>query len=213
MDRLRLIVGLGAALWLGAGLAVAKPKGTVVTERDVLTCNGSNGSTSEQQIAACTKLLSSGKIKHPHEGDFYAMRAAAYFALKQHDKALADLNKALTYRQTQEIYFQRALLHITMKNPDGAKADLAQVMKLKPEFAPAYFMRGLIAYDAGDYKEAVTYFDGAVQRMPTYYQALYARGVAKKKAGDEKGGEKDIKDAKGMSSHVEGDMEKLGFKP
>lgn len=207
----RLVVCAGALL-LAGGLADAKPKGTSVTERDVLTCNGSNGSKAQEQIAACTKLLNSGKIKSPHEGDFYAMRASAHFALEQREKALADLNKALTYRQVPEIYFQRALLHIAMKNADSAKNDLAQVMKLKPDFAPAYFMRGLIAYDAGDYAEAVTHFDGAVNRLPTYYQAIYARGVAKKKAGDEKGGEKDVRDAKGMSQHVEADMEKLGFK-
>ena len=74
-------------------------------------------------------------------------------------------------------------------------------------------MRGLIAYEAGEYEQATTYFDGAVQRLPTYYQALYARGVAKKKAGDESGGEQDVKAAMGMSKHVEGDMQKLGFLP
>ena len=190
----------------------AKAKGTVVTEQDVLTCNGSNGSTSEEQVGACTKLLGSGKIKPPHEGDFYAMRAAAYFAMRNHEKALADLNKAVTFRQTPEIYFQRAMLHMAMQNSASAKTDLAQVMKMKPTFAPAYFMRGVIAYEAAEYAQAVTYFDGAVQRLPTYYQAIYARGVAKAKAGDQEAGAMDIKIAKGMSDKVEADMEKLGLR-
>lgn len=198
------------ALTLAGAPAWAKVKGTSVTEKDVLTCNGSNGSNAEQQIAACTKVINSGKIKHPYQGDFYAMRAAAYFALKAHDKALSDLNKALTYRQTPEIYFQRALLHMAMQNPDPAKADLGQVMKMKPTFAPAYFMRGMVAFDAAEFAEAISYFDGAVQRLPTYYQAIYARGVAKTKAGDQDGGAKDIKTAKGMSDRVEADMQELG---
>lgn len=210
MGRWWFLLLTGALAFAGAD-GWAKPKGASVTEQDVLTCNGSNGSTSEQQVAACTKVLNSGKIKHPHEGDFYAMRAAAYFALKDHDKALADLNRGLTFRQTPEIYFQRALLYMAMQNADSAKADLAQVMKIKPTFAPAYFMRGLVAYEAADYAEAVTYFDGAVQRLPTYYQAIYARGVAKAKAGDQDGSAKDIKVAKGMSDKVEADMEKLGL--
>lgn len=210
MGRWWLMV-LTVALAFGGSDGWAKTKGTTVTEQDVLTCNGSNGSTSEQQVAACTKLLNSGKIKHPHEGDFYAMRAAAYFALKDHDKALSDLNRAATFRQTPEIYFQRALLHMAMQNGESAKTDLTQVMKIKPTFAPAYFMRGLVAYEAENYAEAVTYFDGAVQRLPTYYQAIYARGVAKAKAGDQDGSAKDIKVAKGMSDKVEADMEKLGL--
>lgn len=210
MGRWWFLLLTGALAFAGADVW-AKSKGASVTEQDVLTCNGSNGSTSEQQVAACTKVLNSGKIKHPHEGDFYAMRAAAYFALKDHDKALADLNRGLTFRQTPEIYFQRALLYMAMQNADSAKVDLAQVMKIKPTFAPAYFMRGLVAYEAADYAEAVTYFDGAVQRLPTYYQAIYARGVAKAKTGDQDGSAKDIKMAKGMSDKVEADMEKLGL--
>ncbi len=210
MGRLWLLVLTGALAFASTD-GWAKTKGTTVTEQDVLTCNGSNGSTSQQQVSACTKLLTSGKIKPPHEGDFYAMRAAAYFALKAHDKALIDLNKAVTFRQTPEIYFQRALLHMAMQNTDAAKTDLAQVMKLKPTFAPAYFMRGLMAYEAADYAEAVSFFDGAVQRLPTYYQAIYARGVAKAKAGDQDGSAKDIKVAKGMSDQVQADMEKLGL--
>lgn len=202
---------LWCAIVLMLGLAPASAKGVAITERDVLACNGSNGSTPQQQVAACSKVLSSGKIKAPHEGDFFAMRAAAHFALKAYDKALADLNKAVSYRQTPEIYFQRALLHIAMTNADLASADLAQVMKLKPTFAPAYFMRGLVAYNAGEYKEAAGYFDSAVQRLPTYYQAIYARGVAKTKAGDESAGAKDIREAKGMSDKVAKDLEELGI--
>jgi tetratricopeptide (TPR) repeat protein len=206
----RFVFACAGMLALAAG--VAEAKGVVVTERDVLACNGTSGSGPEEQVVACTKLLNSGKIKHPHESDFYAMRAGAYFVLKRHSEALADLNKALTFQASPEIYFQRALVYMAMENTDGAKADLAQVIKLKPDFAPSYFMRGLIAYDAGEYSEAVKDFDAAVQRLPTYYQAIYARGVAKTKAGDASGGEKDVKDARGMSQHVESDMEKLGFK-
>lgn len=210
MGRFWLLVGVIALAFLST-TGWAKTKGGTVTEQDVLTCNGSNGSTPELQIAACTKVLNSGKIKPPHEGDFYAMRAAAYFAMKAHDKALSDLNKAVTFRQTPEIYFQRGLLHMAMQNADAAKTDLAQVMKMKPTFAPAYFMRGLVAYEAAEYAEAVTYFDGAVQRLPTYYQAIFARGVAKTKAGDQEGGAKDIKTAKGMSDKVEADLKELGL--
>jgi tetratricopeptide (TPR) repeat protein len=215
MRRVAAIAAAAAlALTMGTAVSTAKPKAksSPVTERDVQACIGANGSTPQQQIAACTKLLNSGKIKPPYEGDYHALRAAAYFALKQYDKAIADLNKGLSIRTTPEIYFQRALVHMAMQNIEPAKADLAQVMKLKPDFPPSYFYRGLIAYEAAEYTEAVKYFDSAVQRLPTYYQAIYARGVAKKKAGDDSGGDKDVREARGMSGHVEKDMEKLGLK-
>lgn len=215
MRRVAVMAAAAAlALTMGTAVTIAKPKakGASVSERDVQTCIGANGSTPQQQIAACTKLLNSGKIKPTYEGDYFALRAAAYFALKQHDKAMADLNKGLSIRATPEIHFQRALVHMAMQNVEPAKADLAQVMKLKPDFPPSYFYRGLIAYEATEYSEAVKYFDGAVQRLPTYYQAIYARGVAKKKAGDDSGGDRDLREARGMSAHVEKDMARLGLK-
>jgi len=205
------VVVATVAVVLAIGSANAKTKGAL-TEQDVLACIGSNGSTAKEQVAACTKVIESGKIKPPHEGDYYATRAAAYSTLGQNDEALADLRKALTYRQVPEIYFQRALLYMSMKKGTEADADLVQVAKLKPDFPASYFMRGLIAFDGGRFDDAVGLFDEAVKRQPTYYQAIYARGVAKKKAGDDKGGDADVKQAKGMSKHVEGDMEKLGLK-
>ena len=45
------------------------------------------------------------------------------------------------------------------------------------------------------------------------YVAIFARGVTKKKLGDVDGGEKDIKEARGMSPHVDKDLEGFGLRP
>lgn len=208
---------LVAAVALGfvSGVAVAGPakagKTGDVTQQDVRTCMGVNGAEPADQIKACTKIIGSGKVKAPHLGDYYATRAAAYLASRQPAKAVADLDKALSIRQAPEFYVQRGLAHMTMRNWALAKADLDRAIKLKPDFAPAYMMRGLVSFQAEEYKEALTFFDDAVRRVPTYYQALYARGVAKKKTGDDSGGDKDIKDARGMRPKVDEEMKKFGI--
>ncbi|MBL8780764.1 MAG: tetratricopeptide repeat protein [Alphaproteobacteria bacterium] len=191
----------------------AKPKPGQLTTADLSTCMGLNNATPRDQVPACTKIINSGDVKHPHLGDYYATRGGAYFALKQFDKALADLDKALSIRKAPEFYFQRALVRLARNENEPAKADLAEVIKLKPEFSASYMMRGLIAYRAGEYAEAVTYFDSAVKRVPTYYQAIFARGVSKKKSGDDSGGDADLKTARGMRSGVDKDLEKLGVTP
>lgn len=211
-------IGVCGALALSVGSAQAKPKpkpaaGTQITQNDVRICMGVDGSTPDDQIPACTKIINSGKVKAPHTGDFYATRAAAYFAKNQLDKAMADLNKAITIRQAPEFYFQRGMVNMSMRNLDAAKSDLGQVMKLKPEFSPPYLMRGLISYNLAEYAEALTFFDGALQRNPTYYQALFARGVTKKKLGQDSAGEKDIADARGMSNKVDDIMKGMGVRP
>lgn len=210
------VAAVGAALALASAPALAKTKANPkiqLTERDVLTCIGTNGSGPKDQIVACTKIINSGGIKPPHEGDYYGTRGAAYFALGQLNEALADLNKALTYLQNPELYYQRALILMAMGQSDKAKADLDQVAKAKPTYAPTYLMRGLIAYQAGAFPEAVKHLDDAIQRQPTYYVAMFVRGVAKKKAGDEDGAADDMKAARGMSVHAEEDAAKLGVTP
>lgn len=211
--RALFALGIGIAIAFAPYAAMAKPKatkGVQITQQDLRSCLGVDGSDTKGQIASCTKIINSGKVPAQHLGDYYATRGAAYLASQQPDKALADFNKALTVRPAAEFYLQRGLVHMTKRSFDLAKADLDQAIKLKPNFAPGYLMRGLAAFQAGDYKDSLTFFDDAVKRVPTYYQALYARGVAKKKTGDDSGGDKDIKDARGMRPKVDEEMKKFG---
>lgn len=218
MRRLLAAVAL-AGLVLAHGVAEAKEKpkskptgqGSALTLMDVNSCLGLNNATPAEQVAACTKVLKSGKVKKGFDGEYYASRAAAYTMLREYDKALADLNKALETRQTVEIYFQRAILYAGLQNSEASKKDFDQVLKMKPGFAAAHLMRGSIAYREGDFKAALTDFDAAVKSSPKYAQALYARGLAKKKTGDESGGEKDLAEARGISTNVEADVKKIGL--
>jgi tetratricopeptide (TPR) repeat protein len=214
----RLLIAAAAAVTLAAvpWPADAKPKakpGTQLTQNDLRVCMGVDGSTPEQQIPVCTKIINSGLVKHPHTGDYYATRGAAYFAAGQLENAMADLNKAISIRQAPEFYFQRGMLYMALSDVSGAKTDFDEVIKLRPAFAPPYFMRGVVAYVSADYAEAQSFFDATVKRVPTHYKALYGRGVVKKKLGDTTGGNKDMSDARGMSDRVEKEMAELGIKP
>ena len=210
-----LALMLLGALTAGPGLAkqTARPSSTTVTLDDVRVCKGLSGSSPQEQIPACTKIINSGKIHHPHEGDYYATRGAAYYTSKQYYAALADYSKALTFEQKPEFYFQRALVLLAKNQIDKAKADLAEVARIKPYFPPTYFIRGLIYYHAADYKNALDDFNAAVQRNPSYYQAIFARGAAKSRLGDNSGSEDDLKQARGMRAHLDDDMQKLGVVP
>jgi tetratricopeptide (TPR) repeat protein len=212
----RLLAGAVAATAIALSLAPADAKTKAatgaLTQTDLRKCMGVDGSSHDEQIAACTKIIKSGKVKPPHHGDYYATRGSAYFAKGDLNNALSDMNTAIGIRKAAEFSFQRGLIHMARKNLESAKADMADVIKLKPAFAPAYFMTGLIAYTSADYQDALTNFDSAVQRRPTYFQAIYARGATKKKLGDESGAKKDVAEAVGMSPKVQEEMEKLGLK-
>lgn len=214
----RLLAGFalaGLVFALGAAEAKEKPKsrstGSALTLNDVNSCLGLNNSAPDEQVASCTKVLKSGQVKKGFDGEYYAARGAAYTMMREYDKALADLNKALETRQTVEIYFQRAILYAGLGNSEPSRKDFDQVLKMKPGFAAAHLMRGTLSYRGGDFAAALADFDAAVKSSPKYAQALFARGLAKKKTGDESGGEKDIKEARGISANVEADVKKIGL--
>lgn len=188
-------------------------RGVRVTEQDLRICMGFAGASPANQVPVCTKILQSGKVKAPHHADYHAYRAGAYLALKKSAAALDDMNKAIAAFDKPEFRFQRALVHMARGSMDEALVDLDSVVRLKADFAPAYFMRGAIAFRRKDFKLAVQEFDEAADRLPSYYQAIYARGVAKSRSGDTSGGEADMKAARGMSSRVAEDMALMDIRP
>ena len=203
--------GLAIAPALAASKPPVKPKPGQLTTADLRTCMGLNNATPEEQIPACTKIIKSGDVKRPYEGDYYATRGAAYLAIGKLNEALGDLNKAISIRPAPEFYFQRGLIRLGRTEVDEAKSDFDQTIKLKPKFGPSYMMRGLIAYKAGDFADAQSFFDKAVKTQPNYFQAIYARGAAKKRNGDEVGGAKDIAAARAISGSADEDAKKLGL--
>jgi tetratricopeptide (TPR) repeat protein len=186
-------------------------RGTSITELDIRICMGIAGADAAQQIPVCTKIINSGKVKHPHESEYYAYRAGAYLAVDRGSDAVTDLNKAIALVDKPEFRFQRALASMATNDLDAAITDLDRVIAVKNDFATAYFMRGVIHYRNAEFKAAVPEFDKAATLIPTYYQAIFARGASKLKSNDEEGGRADVKTARGMSGHADEDAGKIGI--
>lgn len=210
------LTATGLALAVALAPASGKPKaaagGNAVTEVDVRVCLGVAGGGPQDQIAACTKLINSGKIHKGKESDFYASRAAAYYAGGQLELAENDFTTAINQEKRPQFFFQRALVLMALSKVDKARADFDQVITLTPDFAPAYLMRGLASYQDGNFKAALSDFNAAAQRRPMYYQAIFARGAAKLRLDDDSGTD-DLKEARGMSGRVDEELQAMGVVP
>jgi tetratricopeptide (TPR) repeat protein len=207
-----LAVGLAAVATLPVAAKTKSTGGTTVTELDVRTCLGVTGAAAQDQIAACTKLLKSGKIHKGKESDFYASRGAAYYAARQLEQAQADFTAAINQERKPEFLLQRAMIYMALNKKDSGYADFAAVIALRPTFAPAYLMRGVARFQDEDYKAAAADFETATKHRQMYYQAIFARGVAKLRLGDE-GGQDDLKEARALSAHVDNEVQALGISP
>jgi len=74
-----------------------------------------------------------------------------------------------------------------------------------------YYARGVIYFGSGQYARAIADFDSAVKLEPALAEALYARGVAKMRLGQNGGA--DIAAAKTLQAEVADRMSVLGISP
>ena len=85
-----------------------------------------------------------------------------------------------------------ALQEANLGNHKGAIKDYDKALELNPDYANAYYNRGVAKGKLGDYKGAIEDFDKAIALNPNYADAYYNRGLARRDLGDHKGAEEDF---------------------
>ncbi|NEQ71858.1 MAG: tetratricopeptide repeat protein [Okeania sp. SIO2C9] len=78
----------------------------------------------------------------------------------------------------QEIYKQ-AVAKSRAKDYEAAIQYFSRVIEINPNFAEAYYGRGLAKFDLGKNKEAIADYTQALAINPNYIDAYLARGIAK----------------------------------
>ena len=73
----------------------------------------------------------------------------------------------------------------------GAIEDYDRAIELKPDFAAAYYYRGVAKFMQRDYRGAIADCDRATELKPDYVVAYYNRGGVKSALGDERGARED----------------------
>jgi len=69
----------------------------------------------------------------------------------------------------------------------GAIADYNQAINIKPDYADAYYNRGIAKKNLGDYQGAIADYNQAIKIKPDYADAYNNRGLAKYELGDYQG--------------------------
>ncbi len=69
-------------------------------------------------------------------------------------------------------------------NFDAAVRHCTDAIRLKPDFAKAYYARGSAYAEKGDIDRAIADYGEAIRLKPGYAEAYFARGLAQKKKGD-----------------------------
>lgn len=151
-----------------------------------------------QALEAISKAIK----RVPKETTFYNSRAAIYNAQKEYDKSIADYSLALKIKPNDAFsYYYRGLTYHQLENMDAACTDYQQLKiltetdteidpsyknlasSLVEEFcnttkASYYYQRGIAAYNLGNYKQAVDYYDNGLRKYPNNPMLLSFMGNA-----------------------------------
>ena len=130
---MRTIVSLVSALLLLIGMTAAKADDSAI-------CSKGSG---DQMIAACTRVISSSRLKGHKLAFIFNSRGNAYHRRGDYDRAIADYTEAIRLDPKYAIvYGNRGNSYRLKGDYDRAIADLTEAIRLDPKYAIAYNNRG-----------------------------------------------------------------------
>jgi tetratricopeptide (TPR) repeat protein len=178
----------------GAGIVAATLlAGFPAAADDMDTCYNGSGKSA---IAACTRLIGSGKYKGKDLASVHGQRAFQHKVMDELDQALADYNRAIQIQPTALRYSNRANAKRLMDDTAGALADLDEALRLDPKRATVFAVRGLIwAHDKKDPDRAIADYSKAIEIEPNFTSSYTYRGQAYEQKGDRDRARADYKKA------------------
>lgn len=93
----------------------------------------------------------------------------------------------------KEIYLNRGIARLNIKNFSGAASDLSGFLTIRTEHAEGHFNLGLAEKGLGNNEKALSAFNRTIELNPHHEAAFFERGIIKKRLGDDKGFCKDMK--------------------
>lgn len=106
----------------------------------------------------------------------YMARGYARYA-----NALADLRMAKENKDSDEAFLDRTAYTALLQE---SLADFDKVLQLNPRVVYAWFNKGNIYYEAGDYPSAIQAYSEAIRIDPEFGEAYFNRGLAYLNAGN-----------------------------
>jgi Tfp pilus assembly protein PilF len=145
-----------------------------------------NGPNGEYRIAACGRLISSGKLGEGDLSQAYFQRAVNMMVIRAKlDQSLADLNDAIRLDPSHApAHAIRAARFVRSGNLDRALADLNEAKRLNPNSGTVHNVFGLYYNAIGDYNGALVEFNESLRLLPQYLYAYKNRAITYEHKGE-----------------------------
>ena len=153
-----------------------------VAANDRRICDTTSGA---QAIAACTRLIATGKVPQRDLATTYFNRGSHLLNNGELDRALKDFDTTIALNPKNTLaHYLRSTAWIRKGDYDRAIADAARAISVNPKYAFAYNNRGFAYHQLRRYDAAIGDFDEAIrldQKTPNYYSN---RGNSLQEKGD-----------------------------
>lgn len=139
----------------------------------------------QRKFQEILEILNDVALKKGNDAALYAWKARSYYRLGYDDSiTILFAEKAISMDATYYLgYFIMALVWCDKKEYDKAIMNYTEALKLKPDFADAYYNRGAAWQNKKEYEEANSDYDKAIinynkiiEKDPKYPDAYYGRG-------------------------------------
>lgn len=167
-----------------------------------------------EAVAAFSAAIAEGSLSANQKAVLLAGRAIAYAKLGDKPHAESDftavtqtaltsptLNNVCWYVATRKVELQFAL----------ATCDAA--LAKNPKNAAAIDSKGFVLLRMARYRDAVESYDNALRLRPDFASSLFGRGIAKRRLGDQAGGDADLKAATTAVPSIAKEYADIGVTP
>lgn len=151
--------------------------------QDISDCNAADRKTS---AAACTRVMSSGRLWDNQFYIGYYNRAWSHFNAGDYDKALADFDKSIAQNPSfADSYLSRAEVQQERGTLDRSLADLDLYLEKKGDTAEAYLKRARVFRRGGDLNRAFSELQRAGILDPGDREIRVARALVLSDLGEQ----------------------------
>ena len=180
---------LAVAFYLRIGNPYEVP--TQVTPSAPATAPAENGQFSQQRIEANVAALAKRLEQNPGDSDGWKMLARSYTSLGKYGEASAAYEKATALKSDDADLLADYAFTLAMASGQRLQGKPVELIKkalqLDPENPKAQELAGSAAFEAGDYKQAIDYWQKLLKSVPANSEvadSLNERiNEAKKRAG------------------------------
>lgn len=145
-----------------------------------------SGPVSDDKLAACSRMIETGKLRVGDLAQAHLIRANGLVALRADcDHAVRDFSEAIRLNQKLVgAHAVRGICHARKGHLDRALADLNTARKLNPNHFGMHNGFGYYYNTIGDYDRALAALNEAIGINPQFAAAYRNRGLAREKKGE-----------------------------